>query len=163
MAEVKVFDRHRRFKKYLAMEDARARSLAQLEAPEQSQCRVPMNSGIEKKEGGILEPETEMVAVRPHDKGPTLEQTTTPKLLSLPPRRPRRNNEPNGPSLHPYSNTTHGSEASYENAQQAPPPTYPMTLPLPLPPPFSQGARVVSDEYSLPSVCASNRRIIYLI
>ncbi|KAI0137432.1 hypothetical protein BJ170DRAFT_590364 [Xylariales sp. AK1849] len=154
MAEVQEFERHRRFRKYLAKEDARARNAPRPEAlipswdalPISSQCASP-DCAEPDDEVGPREPAVIAVTADFEDAIQTHNEIVASKLLSLPPRRPPKVDEPEESSSQTNSMASRSNVPDPEAIQEAPAAAY-MGM---LPPPFSLGTRVVSDEHSLPS------------
>ncbi|KAJ8126936.1 hypothetical protein O1611_g6699 [Lasiodiplodia mahajangana] len=139
MTEVKEFERRRRFKNYLAKEDA----LGQLPIRPKVQP-IPQNS----QESEHCGPEQTHRIVTPKS-SKTAEPSESIKPLSRPPRRPPRIAGSVG-SLIPNETSSSQSQASTSSAG-----LYlaeDVSLPIVLPPPFSLERRVVSDAQSLPSV-----------
>ncbi|KAI0107064.1 hypothetical protein GGR51DRAFT_559750 [Nemania sp. FL0031] len=138
MTEVKEFERRRRFKNYLAKEDA----LGQLPIRSKAQP-LPQNS----QELEHCGPEQTHQIVTPKS-SKTAEPGEGIKLLSCPPRRPPKAtgsvgsfipNETNSPQSQPST-----PSAGVHLAEDVNPP-------IALPPPFSLERRVISDAQSLPS------------
>ncbi|KAL7624736.1 hypothetical protein AAE478_006307 [Parahypoxylon ruwenzoriense] len=141
MTEVKEFERHLRFKKYLAKED--------------SWCQLP----IRTKNKGL--PTCGSHESEHHDTNqPTPEATIkdlpatdvreSPRLLECPARRPPKSGRGSG------ENSSQGiSGSSRSETSSSPNMPHPVgwgNLPMTLPPPFSRGTRSVSDMQALPSV-----------
>ncbi|KAI2468428.1 hypothetical protein F4781DRAFT_432403 [Annulohypoxylon bovei var. microspora] len=141
ITEVKDFERHLRFKKYLAKED----TFGQLPIRTKKDSNAAQKS-IESERGDVDQPSSEVVS----KDSSTTEVKESPRLLSCPPRRP------------PKSGGTSAKSGSLSLAQSSPSgtpsslntPSHPPSwgnLPMTLPPPFSSEKRTVSDAQSLPS------------
>ncbi|KAJ3567480.1 hypothetical protein NPX13_g6752 [Xylaria arbuscula] len=144
MTEVKEFERRRRFKKYLAKDDA----LAQLPLRQRSQAPMQKGRGSEQS---TLEQARQSVTPQPST-CELVKYSEDIKLLSCPPRRPPKNEDSIG-SANPTESSSSQSHASTYSGE--PRLIEDANLPISLPPPFSLERRVVSDVQSLPSVRAS--------
>ncbi|KAI0539162.1 hypothetical protein GGR58DRAFT_500424 [Xylaria digitata] len=138
ITEVKEFERRRRFKSYLAKEDA----FGQLAIRPKAQ--PPVQNSRESEQCG-LEQTPRVVTPKPSK---ITEHSEGFKLLSCPPRRPPEEREPTRRS-NPNDSSSPRSQASSSSvglhvAED-------VSLPIALPPPFSLERRVVSDVQSLPS------------
>ncbi|KAI0428195.1 hypothetical protein F5Y09DRAFT_8266 [Xylaria sp. FL1042] len=139
ITEVKEFERRRRFKNYLAKEDA----FGQL--PVRLKPRPPTRNSRESEQCP-LEQTRQVTTPKPskmaeHDEGL--------KLLSCPPRRLPKSKESVG-SINPNESSSSQSQASnYSAALHL---AEDVSLPISLPPPFSLERRAVSDVQSLPSM-----------
>jgi hypothetical protein len=145
MGEIKEFERHRRFRNYLAKEGAKSRSSSQ----------VPLATSIGgwSMEDASLEPLLADEVIKDQDKT-VAEEETILGLSCLRPRLSSKDVRPEDISSHGSSSPTQSlksSSGSYTPAAWAPHQT-------PLPPPFSQGVRIVSDRHSLPSVGSPNHQ-----
>ncbi|KAI0518467.1 hypothetical protein F5B22DRAFT_653961 [Xylaria bambusicola] len=141
ITEVKEFERRRRFKKYLAKDDA----FGQL--PYRLRSQAPAQDGLES-EKSAPEQTRQTITPRP-SKTKLVEHSEDRKLLSCPPRRPPENGDSIG-SVNPTESSSSLSRVS--NYSVGPQLTQDVFLPISLPPPFSLERRVVSDVQSLPSV-----------
>ncbi|KAK5635259.1 hypothetical protein RRF57_010971 [Xylaria bambusicola] len=141
ITEVKEFERRRRFKKYLAKDDA----FGQL--PHRLRSEAPVQDGFESEKSA---PEQRRQAMIPKPSKTMLtEHSEDRKLLSCSPRRPPKNGDSIG-SVNPTESSSSQSQASHYSV--GPHLTEDVFLPISLPPPFSLERRVVSDVQSLPSV-----------
>ncbi len=139
ITEVKEFERRRRFKNYLAKEDA----FGQL--PVRPKPQPPVQNSRES-EHCALKQTRQVITPKPSK---LAEHSDGFKLLSCPPRRPPKNRESMG-SVNLNESSSSQSQASNPSvglrvAEE-------VSLPISLPPPFSLERRVVSDVQSLPSV-----------
>ncbi|KAI1428471.1 hypothetical protein F5Y12DRAFT_711108 [Xylaria sp. FL1777] len=140
ITEVKEFERRRRFKNYLAKEDA----FGQL--PVRLKPQPPPAQNGHESEKCALEQTRQVITPKPSK---IAEDSEGLKLLSCPPRRPPKNRESVG-SINPNESSSSQSQASNYSvglylAED-------VSMPISLPPPFSLERRVVSDVQSLPSM-----------
>ncbi|KAK8086867.1 hypothetical protein PG994_001841 [Apiospora phragmitis] len=143
MTEVKDFEHRRRFKRYLTRQDAPTRRSQSLHE----------HSDSEIKESLMATPQTQKPAVT-DERGSTETpkrycQPDTPKLFSLPPRRPPKltpfPSKVEAPTSHEASRSSQSTSPYASSLWQGP-----NSSAIRLPPPFSVGVRRVSDELSLP-------------
>ncbi|KAK6825062.1 hypothetical protein PG987_012556 [Apiospora arundinis] len=140
MTEVRDFEDRRRFKRYLARHIARSRRSPSPHKIESvaTQDAHPATPQAQNTQGTTETPQGRL-------------QPDTPKLLSLPPRRP-----PKSPiSSRAEASTSHEESGSSQNTSSDAssfPRDYqePSPSTMRLPPPFSVGPRTVADELSLP-------------
>ncbi|KAI1472114.1 uncharacterized protein F4812DRAFT_416626 [Daldinia caldariorum] len=145
MTEVKDFERHLRFKKYLAKED----SLGKL--PIRVKKTVVVADSFESEYDNVNQPTSELPS-RGSSDTPVKESSHLP---ACPPQRP----------LKLSSDSVESSPPGIASSSQAGTPTsstlsHPMgwgNLPATLPPPFSKEKRSISDAQSLPSAHGSMR------
>ncbi|KAI1780241.1 hypothetical protein F4818DRAFT_395064 [Hypoxylon cercidicola] len=139
MTEVKEFERHFRFKKYLAKEDALGR------LPFRPKSRVAaVRKSYESALGDANQPTSEAVS---KESSPAYIQES-PRLLACPPRRlPKSGADSVGSNSQGMPSSSRSGTSSSSNVH---PPGW-GNLPIPLPPPFSKDKRSVSDAQSLPS------------
>lgn len=138
MTEVNDFERRRRFKNYLAKEDANAELPIRLARPPPQNSQASEHCGLEHTRQAVT-PKPFKIAELSEDF----------KLLSCAPRRPPKASESAG--------NDNADESSVSQSQTSNSPTEPhvttdVNMPIALPPPFSLERRVVSDVQSLPSV-----------
>ncbi|RYC55355.1 hypothetical protein CHU98_g10854 [Xylaria longipes] len=138
ITEVKEFERRRRFKNYLAKDDAFGQLPIRLKAP----SPVKNSQGSEHCE---LEQTHHMIVPNPSKRTTSHAGVT---LLSCLPRRPLKTRESIG-SVNPSESRSSQSQAS--NAAAGLDLAEDTSRPIALPPPFSLERRVVSDVQSLPS------------
>ncbi|KAI1753137.1 hypothetical protein F4782DRAFT_99061 [Xylaria castorea] len=138
MAEVKEFERRRRFKNYLAREDVFGQLPIRPKAPS------PMKNSQESEHCELEQ--IHHVIVPKSSK--TTETHKIPKLLSCLPRRPLKTRDSIG-SIKPNESRSSQSQAS--NAPAGLGLAEDISPPIALPPPFSLERRAVSDVQSLPS------------
>ncbi|KAI0973152.1 hypothetical protein F4678DRAFT_460007 [Xylaria arbuscula] len=142
MTEVKEYDRRRRFKNYLAKEDAFGQLPVRLKLQHGVQNSHESEQCALEQTRRVITPKSSKMAER-REKGV--------KLLSSPPRRLPRSRE-SVESANPNESCSSRSQASnFSGGLHLAEDT---SLPLPLPPPFSLERRVVSDVQSLPSMHA---------
>lgn len=139
ITEVKEFERRRRFKNYLAKEDA----FGQLPLRPKAPSPAKNSPGPEHCD---LELTRHVIVPKPSK---TTESHESLKLISYPPRRPLETSEPIG-SVNPSESRSSQSRTS--NTPTGLDLTLDISRPIALPPPFSLERRVVSDVQSLPSV-----------
>jgi hypothetical protein len=139
MTEVKEFERRRRFKNYLAKENA----LGQL--PIRSKIQPPLQNSQEAEHCGLEQ--THRIITPKSSK--TTELNESLKLLSCPPRRPPKTTGSAGSFVPNESSSSQGQASSSSAGLHL---AEDIDLPIALPPPFSLERRVVSDAQSLPSV-----------
>jgi hypothetical protein len=152
ITEVKEFERRRRFKNYLAKEDAFG------SLPIRPKVQAATHNGGHESEHYGPNQTPPVVTPKPSN---TTELNEGLKLLSCPPRSlPKTASSVQSVNLNESSSSqsqASGSSARLHIAQT-------ISLPVALPPPFSMQTRVVSDVQSLPSVCMHNnltaRRIL---
>lgn len=142
MTEVKEFERRRRFKNYLAKDDA----FGQLPLRQRSQTPAQKRR---ESEQSTLEQTRQAITPKPSTRK-LVEHSEDIKLLSCPPRRLPKNEDFRG-SVNPTESSSSQSHAS--NYSSEPRLIEDDSLAISLPPPFSLERRVVSDVQSLPSVC----------
>ncbi|KAI1449326.1 hypothetical protein F5Y02DRAFT_413837 [Annulohypoxylon stygium] len=146
MTEVKDFERHLRFKKYLAKED----TFGQLPIRTKKDSTAAQKS-TESERGDVGRTSSETA---PKDNS-TTEVKESPRLLSCPPRRPPKSG---GASAKSGSlNFLNSSPSRTPSSLSTPQPTGWGNLPMTLPPPFSSEKRTVSDAQSLPSAHQNNQ------
>ncbi|KAI1762785.1 hypothetical protein GGR53DRAFT_500364 [Hypoxylon sp. FL1150] len=139
MAEVKEFERHSRFRKYLAREDA----LGQLgQRPKSNVPSVRMSYDLTLSDTNQIIPEIS----KGHSPANIQE---SPRLLACPPRHLPKSGADSARS------SSRGMQSSSQSGTSSSS-TMPHSpgwgnLPMPLPPPFSKEKRTVSDAQSLPS------------
>ncbi|KAI1127986.1 hypothetical protein F5Y10DRAFT_183258 [Nemania abortiva] len=138
MTEVKEFERRRRFKNYLAKEDAL------MQFPIRPKVQPLPQSSRESEPCGLEQ--THQVITPKSSK--TTEPSEGLRLLSHPPRKPPKPAASVGSSIPKESNSS-PSQASNSSAGLHL--VDDVNLPIALPPPFSLERRVVSDAQSLPS------------
>ncbi|KAH8167329.1 hypothetical protein CIB48_g891 [Xylaria polymorpha] len=138
ITEVKEFERRRRFKNYLAKEDA----FGQLPLRPKAPSPAKNSPGPEHCD---LELTRHVIVPKPSK---TTESHESLKLISYPPRRPLETSEPIG-SVNPSESRSSQSRTS--NTPTGLDLTLDISRPIALPPPFSLERRVVSDVQSLPS------------
>ncbi|KAI2777178.1 hypothetical protein F4815DRAFT_482218 [Daldinia loculata] len=147
IAEVKEFERHLRFKKYLAKED----TLGNL--PIRTKKTIPVAKSSETEYNVLNQPTPELISKR----SSTTSVKESPKLLSCPPRPPK----PGGDSVEsssqgiPSSSQRSSSQSGTPSSSNLSHPVGWGNLPTTLPPPFSKEKRSVSDAQSLPSNSSS--------
>ncbi|KAI0009336.1 hypothetical protein F4779DRAFT_380294 [Xylariaceae sp. FL0662B] len=139
MAEVKELERHLRFKKYLAREDA----LGQLHISPKKKDSAAQKSH-ESVHHSIRQMNSDSVSKVPSVTNPK----ESPRLLECPPRRPPKAGDAG-------ENSSRGMPSSPQSGNSNPSamPHHPDggNLPMTLPPPFSTESRVISDTHTLPS------------
>ncbi|KAI1499818.1 hypothetical protein F5X99DRAFT_430324 [Biscogniauxia marginata] len=130
MAEVREFERHHRFRKYLDRGGD----------PGQLPVRTAIQDTTAQKSH---EPE--------HTDSKQSQPETIPKSLACPPRQPPK---PSNSSESNSQGILSSSQSAVTNSSTSAVSEQPnwLTLPTTLPPPFSREARVVSDAHSLPPV-----------
>ncbi|KAF2969892.1 hypothetical protein GQX73_g3661 [Xylaria multiplex] len=139
ITEVKEFERRRRFKNYLAKDNA----FGQLAI--RSKPQPPLRHSRESGQCS-LEQTPRVITPKPskiteHDEGF--------KLLSCPPRRPPEERDSAGRDNPNVSSSLHSQASSSSVGLHV---AEDVSLPIALPPPFSLERRVVSDVQSLPSM-----------
>ncbi|KAI0131449.1 hypothetical protein F4814DRAFT_406074 [Daldinia grandis] len=142
IAEVKEFERHLRFKKYLAKED----TLGKL--PIRTKKTIPIAKSSETEYNVLNQSTPELISKR----SSTTSVKESSKLLACPPRPPK----PGGDSIESSSQGVPSSSQSGTPSSSNL--SHPMgwgNLPTTLPPPFSKEKRSVSDAQSLPSNSSS--------
>ncbi|OTA65303.1 hypothetical protein K449DRAFT_265868 [Hypoxylon sp. EC38] len=142
MTEVKEFERHLRFKKYLAKDD----TLGKLPIRTKQNVTTAEKS-TESEYNHTNQPPSNVIS---KDTSFT-DIKESPGLLSCPPRRPPK---PVGGSAESGSQdvsffSPSGTPSSLGMSQ----PTGWGNLPMTLPPPFSREKRSISDAQTLPAVC----------
>ncbi|KAH8677726.1 hypothetical protein BX600DRAFT_450580 [Xylariales sp. PMI_506] len=146
MEELHEFERHRRFMRYLAMEDAR--SQAKTVNKGSTAHEVAPSDALDAKSDPVLQKFNNIFSPSSSGILQALEDPQTPKLLSIRPRRPPEQNKPDAICSQEKPSASQSS-LKYSKVQSHWSPAY---LPLPtLPLPFSQGIRKVSHEHCLPS------------
>ncbi|KAI1213693.1 uncharacterized protein F4807DRAFT_196512 [Annulohypoxylon truncatum] len=146
ITEVKDFERHLRFKKYLAKEDTFGKLPIRTKKDDTAAQKSTGSEG-----GDVGRPSSEVL---PQDSSIT-EVKDSPKLLSCPPRRPPKSG---GDSTKSGSlGLAHSSPSGTPSSLNTPQPTGWGNLPMTLPPPFSTEKRTVSDAQSLPSTHQSTQ------
>ncbi|KAI1084383.1 hypothetical protein F5B20DRAFT_294032 [Whalleya microplaca] len=145
MAEVKEFERHLRFKKYLAREDA----LGQLPPS-------PRKKGsAARKSHESVHCDTKKINSQSVSKVPSLtDLKESPRLLECPPRRPMKVLDSGESSSQGMPSSSQSGNSS--SSAMPPRPSW-GNLPMTLPPPFSTESRVVSDTHTLPSTQNSSQ------
>ncbi|KAI1095229.1 hypothetical protein F5B19DRAFT_504674 [Rostrohypoxylon terebratum] len=146
MTEVKDFERHLRFKKYLAKED----TFGQLPI-RTKQDGTTVQKSTESGRGDVDRTSSETV---PKDTS-IAEVKESPRLLSCPPRRPPKSGSVSAKSG--SFNILNSSPSRTPSSLSTPQPTGWGNLPMTLPPPFSSEKRTVSDAQSLPSAHQNNQ------
>ena len=146
MTEVKDFERHLRFKKYLA-KAAKDSDNDFGNLPIRTKKAPTAQKSIESIQSGTSQPASEA----PHKGSPAAEVKDSPRLLEYPPRRLPKSggNSAESSSQDNPSSSQSGTSGSANTGD----PTGWGNLPMTLPPPFSRDTRNVSDAQSLPSVC----------
>ncbi|KAI1381107.1 hypothetical protein F4677DRAFT_402154 [Hypoxylon crocopeplum] len=140
LTEVKEFERHLRFKKYLAREDAL----------DQLPLRTKKESSNTQKTDESAQSNVNQLAtgVSPKDLS-IADGKESPRLLACSPQWPLKSGDDSTKSnSQPMPNSSQSGTSSSSNI---PPPTGWGNLPMTLPPPFSRDKRSVSDAQSLPS------------
>lgn len=140
MTEVKEFERHFRFKKYLAKEDA----LGQLGHRPRSNVAT-VRTDFERAHSDTNQPISE---INSQDPSPTNIQESPRLLACLPLRQSKTAAGSARSSSHGMQSSSQSGTSSSSNRPH--PPGW-GNLPIPLPPPFSREKRTVSDAQSLPS------------
>ncbi|KAI1135309.1 hypothetical protein F5Y05DRAFT_395210 [Hypoxylon sp. FL0543] len=136
VTEVKEFERHLRFKKYLAKEDAFGKL----------PVRTKKNDPAAQKSTGLEYAHVNQSSSKGISEEPSLPDVKgSPRPLSFPPRRPSKHGGDSAESA-PFSSPSE-TPSSLGTSQ---PPGW-GNLPMTLPPPFSQEKRSVSDVQTLPS------------
>ncbi|KAI0376600.1 hypothetical protein F5Y04DRAFT_285795 [Hypomontagnella monticulosa] len=150
MTEVKDFERHLRFKKYLA-KAAKDSDNDFGNLPIRTKKAPTAQKSIESIQSGTSQPASEA----PHKGSPAAEVKDSPRLLEYPPRRLPKSggNSAESSSQDNPSSSQSGTSGSANTAD----PTGWGNLPMTLPPPFSRDTRNVSDAQSLPSTGNSIR------
>ncbi|KAI0837289.1 hypothetical protein F5Y06DRAFT_297616 [Hypoxylon sp. FL0890] len=140
VTEVKEFERHLRFKKYLAKEDAFGK------LPIRTKKHDPTaQKSIDIEYGHVNQPISKVISGEP----PLTEVKESPRLLSCPPRRPLKpggDSAESGPQSAQFSSPSR-TPSSLGMSQ----PTGWGNLPMALPQPFEREKRSVSDAQTLPS------------
>ncbi|KAI1341656.1 hypothetical protein F5Y15DRAFT_413586 [Xylariaceae sp. FL0016] len=141
ITEVKEFEHRRRFRKYLDKDDDRFRHFA----------LRPKNQSLSQEEGHQPDEQRRRKSHKETTHGtPRMTATTkSPKLLSVPPRRPPKPEDFNHDTS-PYESSSSRSGSPTSSVSSGQP--APVALPPPLPPPFSSETRLVSNTSTLPSV-----------
>ncbi|KAI1654200.1 hypothetical protein F4813DRAFT_392945 [Daldinia decipiens] len=142
IAEVKEFERHLRFKKYLVKED----TLGKL--PIRTKTTIPVAKSSETEYNVLNQSTPELISKR----SSTTSVKESSKLLACPSRPPK----PGGDSVE--SNSQGIPSSSQSGTPSSSNLSHPITwgnLPTTLPPPFSKEKRAVSDAQSLPSNSSS--------
>ncbi|KAI1411655.1 hypothetical protein F5Y13DRAFT_200632 [Hypoxylon sp. FL1857] len=140
MTEVKEFERHLRFKKYLAKDDAFGKLPIRTK---KNDTTAQKSTGSEYD--GTNQPSSKVI---PKDSSCT-DIKESPGLLSCPPRRPPKpagDSAGSGSQSVPFSSPS-GTPSSVGTSQ----PTGWGNLPMTLPPPFSREKRSISDAQTVPS------------
>ncbi|KAI0884512.1 uncharacterized protein GGS22DRAFT_200308 [Annulohypoxylon maeteangense] len=140
VTEVKDFERHLRFKKYLAKED----TFGQLVIRPKKDDNAAQKS-TESERGHVDQTNSETA---PNDSSVT-DVKESSRLLSYPPRRPPKSGDVSAKSG--SLSLAHSSPSRTPSSLNTPQPTGWGNLPMTLPPPFSKEKRTVSDAQSLPS------------
>ncbi|KAI0845251.1 hypothetical protein F5Y00DRAFT_265784 [Daldinia vernicosa] len=138
ITEVKEFERHLRFKKYLAREG----TLGNL--PIRTKKPVPVAKSIETEYNVLNQSTPELISKR----SSTTSVKESSKLLACPPRPPKPGDDSVESSSQGIPSSSQSGTPSASNL------SHPMgwgNLPTTLPPPFSKEKRSVSDAQSLPS------------
>ncbi|KAI1353250.1 hypothetical protein F5Y01DRAFT_64010 [Xylaria sp. FL0043] len=141
ITEVKEFERRRRFKNYLAKEEA----FGQL--PVRLKPRHPTQNSRESEQCP-LEPTRQVTTPKP-SKVEEAEHDEGFKLLSYAARRPPKNRESVESTTPNESSSSQSQASNYSAALHL---AEDVSLPISLPPPFSLERRAVSDVQSLPSL-----------
>ncbi|KAI1110111.1 hypothetical protein F5Y14DRAFT_372007 [Nemania sp. NC0429] len=139
MTEVKEFERRRRFRNYLAKEEAFG------ELPIRSKAQPEQSS----QESGHCEPEKTHHVITPKSFNLT-ETDESVKLLFHPPGKPPTTTNSTGSAIPNESGSSQSHHTS--NSSVVLHLAVDIQSPIALPPPFSLRRRVVSDVQSLPSV-----------
>lgn len=143
MTEVKEFEHHFRFRKYLAKEEA----LGQLPLrPKSKAGAVRKSYESESVHSNANQSALEIVS---KDLSPASIQES-PRLLACPPRRLHKSGADSARSS--SQGMPGSSQSGTSSSSNVPHPPGWGNLPIPLPPPFSKDKRSVSDAQSLPSV-----------
>ncbi|KAI1451488.1 hypothetical protein F4805DRAFT_95389 [Annulohypoxylon moriforme] len=143
ITEVKDFERHLRFKKYLAKDD----TFGQLAIRTKKDSTATQKS-TESERDDADQANSETTPKDPKDYSIN-EVEESPRLLSYPPRRPPKSG--GGSAESGSLNLAHTSPSGTPSSLNTPQPTGWGNLPMTLPPPFSREKRNVSDAQSLPS------------
>lgn len=143
MTEVKEFERHSRFKKYLAKEGPST----QLPIRTKNKAVATQNSrDSEHSDANHLASSSEATSTNLL----ATDVEETPGLLVRPPRCLPKPDDDSAESS--SQGITSSLQRGASSSLDMPPPTGWGNLPTPLPPPFSREKRSISDAQSLPSV-----------
>ncbi|KAJ2975411.1 hypothetical protein NUW58_g8362 [Xylaria curta] len=137
VTEVKEFERRRRFRNYLAKENAFG----------QLPIRLKVQSPVKNSQGPGHHELEQVHQVTPPNPSKMTEPSEGLKLLSCPPRRQPKTSNSAG-NVNPNESCSSLGEVSNASARL---PLEDTNLPVALPPPFSLERRAVSDVQSLPS------------